>query len=119
MQAVKQPVTRHVRQILQTIRRRAHYRGQLVIVNYYSPFKAYNPRSVALNQTIDAAAKPFGVEVADGFGEFQLADRHSGGDPCSAGLLTQTGSPKCGIHPSYAGQALLAQAVERVIRLGS
>jgi lysophospholipase L1-like esterase len=33
--------------------------------------------------------------------------------------VTQLGMPgKCGIHPSYAGQALLAQAVEDVIRLG-
>jgi hypothetical protein len=41
-----------------------------------------------------------------------------GGNTCGAGLLTQLGKPgDCGIHPSYAGQALLAQALEKAIRL--
>jgi hypothetical protein len=46
-----------------------------------------------------------------------LALRSTGGNTCVAGLLTQLGSPgTCGIHPSYAGQALLAQALEKVVR---
>lgn len=118
MNSVKRKVTRSVRHILKAIRDQAHYRGQLAIVNYYSPFAAYNSRSVGLNQTVDAAAKPFHVVVADGYGEFARADRHSGNDPCTAGLLTQVGGGHCGIHPSYAGQSLLAQALEKVIRLG-
>lgn len=117
-QAVYTTVARNVRYILSAIRNRAHYRGQLAIVNYYSPVIAFNSYIVRLNQAVDAAAKPFSVVVANGFGEFQAADSHSGGNPCTAGLLTQLGSPgNCGIHPSYAGQALLARALLKVITL--
>jgi lysophospholipase L1-like esterase len=115
---VLRQVTADIRQILGAIRTQGHYRGELAIVNYPSPLIAYNTHVVTLNKAIDAAASPFGVIVADGFGEFQAADSHSGGSPCSAGLLTRLGRHgPCGIHPSYAGQALLAQALEQVIRL--
>jgi lysophospholipase L1-like esterase len=118
LDAALQQVSHNVRRILRTIRKKAHYRGQLVIVNYYSPLAAFNPSVIRLNHAIDAAANPFGVLVANGYGEFQRADSRSDGNPCTAGLLTQLGTPgKCGIHPSYAGQALLAEAVEKVIRL--
>jgi hypothetical protein len=41
-----------------------------------------------------------------------------GGSTCGAGLLTQLGMPgNCGIHPSYAGQALLAEALAKVVTL--
>lgn len=119
MAALKHRITHNVRVILHAIRHRARYRGQLVIVNYYSPFKAYDPRSKQLNAIVDSAARPFGVRLADGFGVFRSADSHSGSNACTAGLLTQLGKPgDCGIHPSYAGQSLLAQAVERAIRIG-
>jgi len=72
---------------------------------------------IALNQAADAAAKPFHVVIADGFDELKAASVHSGSNTCLAGLLTQLGSPgTCGVHPSYAGQALLAQALEKVVR---
>jgi hypothetical protein len=58
------------------------------------------------------------VKIADGYGLFGQASVRSGGSPCAAGLLTQIGGGKCGIHPSYAGQALLAQAVAKAIKLG-
>jgi lysophospholipase L1-like esterase len=110
----------NIRRILSAIRNQAHYRGQLAIVNYYSLNYASSVTSapvVALNQAADAAAKPFHVVVANGFGELEAAALHSGGNTCVAGLLTQLGSPgTCGVHPSYAGQALLAQALEKVIR---
>lgn len=115
--AVATQLKANVTHILRAIRSKARYRGQLVVVNYDSPLIAFNPLVILLNQQLDQAAKPFGVLVADGFGEFQTADSHSGGNPCLAGLLTQLGSGGCGVHPSYAGQALLAQAVEKVIRL--
>jgi lysophospholipase L1-like esterase len=115
--AVLTQLRTNITQILTTIRRKAHYRGQIVIVNYDSPLISFNPRVVLLNAAIDAVAKPFGVLVADGYGEFQTADADSGGSPCVAGLLTQLSTGGCGIHPSYAGQSLLAQAVEKVIRL--
>jgi lysophospholipase L1-like esterase len=116
--AVRKQVTHNIRTILKAIRHKAHYRGQLAIVNYYSPLIASNPLTARLNAVIDAAARPFGVEIANGFGVFQKADSHSGGNPCTAGLENQLGGPGiCGIHPSYAGKALLAQALEKVIRL--
>jgi lysophospholipase L1-like esterase len=120
-QAVAKTVTANIRHILSTIRNKAHYSGQLAIVNYYSlnyASPASNAMSRSLNKVQDSAAKPFHVVIADGFGEWQAATVHFAGDTCGAGLLTQLGRPgKCGIHPSYAGQALLAQSVEKVIRL--
>jgi lysophospholipase L1-like esterase len=116
--AVFQQIRHNLRIILRAIRHKAHYKGQLMIVNYYSPVILFNPLVLLLNGAIDRAAKPFGVAIANSYGAFQKADRYSGGDPCTAGLENQLGSPgKCGIHPSIAGRALLAQAVEKVIRL--
>jgi lysophospholipase L1-like esterase len=98
-------------QIRIRIRVSADYRGQIVIVNYY-PSKYSDPAqdalSQALDQTMDSAAKPFGVEIADGYGTFQRAAAQAGGNTCAAGLLTTLTTGGCGVHPSVAGQALLA-----------
>jgi lysophospholipase L1-like esterase len=115
-------VSKNVGTILSAIRNKAHYRGQVAIVNYYSldySNASLTAQSAFLNNAVDSAAKPFHVEVADGFGELQAGAAHSGGNTCTAGLLTQlTGaSTPCGIHPSYAGQSLLAEALEKAIRL--
>ena len=111
----------NVRRIVTAIRNKAHYSGQLAIVNYYSLNYASASDDAlisALNKSLDAAAKPFHVVVADGYRQLEAAAVHSGGNTCEAGLLSQLGSPgNCGIHPSYAGQALLAQALEMAIRL--
>ncbi len=116
-------ITQNVKTILSTIRNKAHYGGQLAIVNYYSLNYADSGASAQislLNQAIDGAAKPFHVEVADGFGELEAGAAHSGGNTCTAGLLTQlTGANNpCGIHPSFAGASLLAQALEKAIHIG-
>ena len=114
-------VTQNIHTILSAIRNKAHYKGQLVIVNYYSlnySSSAISAQSQLLNQVQDAAATPFHVKIADGYGELQAAAVHSGGNTCTAGLLTQLSGGGCGIHPSYAGQALLAEAVEKAIKLG-
>jgi lysophospholipase L1-like esterase len=114
-------VTKNIHTILSAIRKKAHYNGQLVIVNYYSlnySIPAINAQSQLLNKVQDAAAKPFGVKIADGYGELQAASAHSGDNTCTAGLLTQLSAGGCGIHPSYAGQALLAQALEKAITIG-
>jgi lysophospholipase L1-like esterase len=113
-------VRRNVRRILRAIRRKAHYRGQLAIVHYYPvslPFVSGVFRRAG--RAMDGAARPFHVVIADGYGEFRRAALHSGGDPCHAGLLTQLNGQlgNCGIHPSYAGQALLSQALEKAIKL--
>lgn len=120
IRAVLAKIAANVRTILSTIRNKAHYRGQFAIVNYYSLNYASaftNAQSRTLNRTMDTAAKPFGVVIADGYGQFKSGAFRSGGDPCKAGLLTQLSTGKCGIHPSYAGQALLAQAVLAAVRL--
>ena len=98
---------------------RRHYRGQIVIVNYYSTdyqSPVQNGSSQALNAAMDSAAKPFDVTVADGYGTFQKAAAQAGGDTCAAGLLTTRTTGGCGVHPSVGGQALLALVVERAIR---
>jgi lysophospholipase L1-like esterase len=121
--AVIQSISNNVKTIVSAVRNKGHYGGQLVIVGYYSldySNQGDNTNSVLLNSTIDNAAAPFRVEVADGFGALEAGAAQSGGNSCNAGLLTQLvgASTKCGIHPSYSGQALLAQAVEKAIRLG-
>jgi lysophospholipase L1-like esterase len=114
----------NIKQILSTIRDQAHYAGQLAIVNYYSldySQPSVDAQSQKLNRTVDAAAKPFGAEVADGYSAFKSASFRFGDKPCLAGLLTELNSQpgNCGIHPSYAGQALLAQAVLKAIRVSN
>ena len=115
---IKQIAT-DVADTLSTIRNNDHYRGQIVIVNYYSLDYANatdDTASKTLNTTVDKAAKPYKVQVADGYGVWAAAALRSGGDTCKAGLLTQLTSTGCGIHPSIAGQALLALAVEEVVK---
>jgi lysophospholipase L1-like esterase len=110
-------VSKNVETILSEIRKKAHYNGQLAIINYYSPLQSLNALLPLLNQAVDGVAKPFHVEVADGFGAFETAAAHAGENVCTAGLLTQLSNGTCGIHPSYAGQSLLTQALETVIHL--
>lgn len=105
--------------ILAAIRHRAHYRGQLVIVTYYSldyTDPLATAQSEGINKAVDTAAQPFDVEVADGFGAFRSAAAQVDGKTCAAGLLTMLSTGGCGVHPSLAGQALLAGAVEQAVR---
>jgi lysophospholipase L1-like esterase len=119
--AVFAKVAGNVRRILSAIRNQAHYRGQLAIVNYYSlnyTSAFINNASLGLNKAMDVPAKPFHVVIANGYGELKAASLRSGSNPCTAGLLTQLGKPgTCGVHLSYAGEALLAEALLKVIRL--
>jgi lysophospholipase L1-like esterase len=110
----------NVRKIVSRIRNEAGYRGQIVLMRYYSP--DYNSAFLTgatrrLNRTAYGAAKPYRVRVANGFGEWRRASEHSGNNSCTAGLLAQLGEPgRCDVHPSWAGQGLLAQALTRAIR---
>ncbi len=109
----------NVGDILRSIRTTAGYKGQIVIVNYYALDYANSTDtagSEALNSTVDAAAKPFGVQIADGYGALKAAAAQAGGNSCTAGLLTELTGGGCGVHPSLAGQALLAEAVEAAIK---
>jgi lysophospholipase L1-like esterase len=109
-------ITKNVRHIVSAIRNKAGYKGRLVIVHYFSLdyTSAFGNGVVrALNDAQDAGAKGFDFHVANGFAEFRRGSAKSGGRPCKAGLLTQLKGGGCGVHPSYAGQGLLAQAVEQ------
>lgn len=118
-QTVFTTVARNTKTIVSTIRKKAGYRGQIVIVNYYSLNYAsslLNTASLGVNNAMDTAAKPFKVQIADGYGQFQAATSIFGGSTCSAGLLTKLSTGSCGVHPTRAGQGLLAQAVVYALR---
>ena len=107
-----------VARTLATIRGRAGYQGQIVIVNYYSldySSAAQNASSRALNAAMDKAAAPYAVQTANGYKIFARAAASSGGDSCAAGLLTTLTGGGCGVHPSARGQQLLARVVEAMV----
>jgi lysophospholipase L1-like esterase len=115
--AVLQEIQTNLTTIYTLIRHVAHYRGLLVALTYYST--DYNdPTDVAGTEALDAAiasvTEEFGGKVANGFAAFQGPSAAFGGDPCAAGLLIKVPGG-CNIHPSPAGQQLLAQAIEDVI----
>lgn len=97
------------------------YTGQIVVLTYYSTdynSTIGNVQSQQVSKAVTDAGAKYGIEVADGFREFEAAAAQAGGDTCAAQLLTAlTGADAgtCGVHPSLAGQALLAQAVEQAI----
>jgi lysophospholipase L1-like esterase len=115
-------LTKNVHTILSTIRTKDHYNGQLVIVDYYSlnyTVALANSESQSLNTAMAAGAKGFHVRFANSYNSFAAASVHSGNDTCTAGLLTQLGNPMtCGVHPSVAGQTLLASTVANAIKIG-
>jgi lysophospholipase L1-like esterase len=111
-------VGKNVHTIMNGIRKVARYKGQIVIMNYYATdYRDPNARaqSLALNNVVDSAARPYHVRFAGGYGAFRKASAQTGGNNCAAGLLTILSGGGCGIHPSLAGQTLLASAAERVI----
>jgi lysophospholipase L1-like esterase len=100
---------------------RAVYHGQLVLVDYYAPTSALDGVTEVSDAFENHVASKYHVEIADGFGAFQTAEASAGtpDDACAAGLLTQLSGGGCGIHPSLAGQTVLAQAVEQVVHTSS
>ena len=95
------------------------FKGVLMVVNYYS--LDYNDPgqtglTMALNQTLAAAAAANRAVVADAFTAFRnvATNPFAAGNTCKAGLLN--GSPQnalaCDVHPSLTGQRLLAKTVE-------
>jgi lysophospholipase L1-like esterase len=121
LQATYAKVAGNVKKILTAVRKKAGYRGQIVLMRYYSlkyGNDAFATVVQGLNDAAYKAAKPYRVRVADGYGEWRKATRNSGDDACTAGLLTQLGGDptKCGVHPSWSGQGLLSQALIRAIR---
>ncbi len=97
------------------------YRGVLMVVNYYSTDYSDaggTALTMALNQTLAAAAGAHGAVVADAFTAFQQGAAAAGGKTCLAGLLN--GNPAnqtaCDVHPSITGQRLLANTVQATYR---
>lgn len=100
------------------------YVGKIVAVNYYSVDYTDLAQQLALgaiNQALEDPLRLAGARVADAYGAFALASLPFGGDPCAAGLLIPLttgadGTPlTCDKHPSPAGRAVLARAVEAAL----
>lgn len=108
----------NVRRIMSAIRNKAHYRGQIAVVGQYSFDYAsalQNLQARLLTKTLATAAKPYGAGLADDYGLFGAAVYQFGGDSCAAGLLNRVGADTCGVHPSYAGQTLMASSLAMAI----
>ena len=94
--------------------RAAGYTGPIVAVtpyavNYNDPVEVSG--LIALDGVLAQVASAFDVQVADAFAAFLVADVPVGGDSCAAGLLIKLPNGTCDIHPSLAGQTLIAQTV--------
>jgi lysophospholipase L1-like esterase len=98
--------------------RGAGYTGPIVALEYYS-LSYSNPATLAgalfLNAVISAVTTANGGILADGFSAFEGPSLAFGGDPCAAGLLIKLPDGTCNIHPSPAGQKLLAGAIATAI----
>lgn len=96
----------------------AGYQGPIVVLTYYS-LSYTNPVTIAgaqfLDSVIAGVTTANGGIVADGFAAFQGPSLAFGGDPCAAGLLIELPDGTCNIHPSPAGQRLLAAAIANAI----
>jgi len=95
------------------------YQGPIVVLTYYS-LSYTDPVQLLLTGYLDAAIAAVthasGGIVADGFSAFQGPSLALGnGDPCAAGLLIPLPGGGCNIHPSAAGQKLLATAIADAI----
>lgn len=102
--------------IFSRIRGEAGYRGQIVLLTYYSFNYSDVPTTAAIglvNATAASVGALYHVGIADGFGAFAKASLPYGGDVCKAGLLIQLPNGTCDTHPSPAGQKLLASTVIR------
>ena len=87
-------------------------------MTYYS-LSYSDPTTIAGTEFLDSVIANVttanGGIVADGFAAFQGPSLASGGDPCAAGLLIKLPDGTCNIHPSPAGQRLLATAIAEAI----
>jgi lysophospholipase L1-like esterase len=104
-------------QILTALRTQANYTGQIILVTTYSP--SADPLFIAAVGAVDgvmvSVGAQFGATIADGFTAFLTASIPYLGDPCAAGLLVRLSPTTCDVHPSHAGQQLLAATVLSVI----
>ncbi len=115
--ALTAQVEANTRTILTALRHRAHYRHRIALVTYYSldyrdPVQTAG--IAAFNAALVRAAGRSRAVVADGFGAMQRAAAPAGGDACAAGLLVALPQGGCDVHPTLAGQRVLAKALARV-----
>lgn len=93
------------------------FRGRLLVTNYYALDYSDAAATVAssrLNEAVSFAAGQQHVGVVDVFAAFKTAAQRLGhGNTCTAGLLNRlSAGPKgCDVHPSIAGQQLIAATV--------
>jgi lysophospholipase L1-like esterase len=99
--------------ILATLR--AHYRGNLIMLTYYALDYRDPGQTEQLNAVLTAQARRYKARIASGFAAFAPAADREGGDTCATGLLIKLPGGSCDEHPSAAGQALLAKAIERIL----
>jgi lysophospholipase L1-like esterase len=114
-QAVFATVHRNVGTILTALRQQGHYRGRVVVVDYYALDYADQPTAqatAALDATIDQAARAGGAHVVSGFRAFQPIAAARGGDSRAAGLVR----PAPDVHPTPSGHEVLEDAVQAVVR---
>ena len=92
-----------------------------VLLNYYA-LEYKNARTTGIVRSLDATIAQVGadehVRVADSFDIFKRATDATDGDACVSGLFGPGPSTlgPCDIHPTEAGQRLLANAVESAVR---
>ena len=113
-------VTANLTTIVRSLRA-AGYTGIVMLVDVYAidfTDAADTQGVAALNAAIRAAATATGVPVVDAFTAFRRAAAATGGHTCATGLLMPgPSSPAaCDLHPTAAGQRLLASVVEQAYR---
>jgi lysophospholipase L1-like esterase len=101
--------------ILGALRNQAHYRGDLVVLTYYALTYRDPSQTEQLNDTLTRHGERYGARIASGFAAFQAAADRENGDTCATGLLIKLPGGGCDEHPSAAGQAALAKAVEAIV----
>jgi lysophospholipase L1-like esterase len=111
--AVATQIATELGTVLQQVRDTG-YHGPIVTLTYYS-LSYTDPSSIAgtqfLNSAVTGVTHAFGGVIADGFAAFQGPSTAFGGSPCAAGLLIKLPNGACDVHPTQAGQQLLADAV--------
>jgi lysophospholipase L1-like esterase len=110
--ALTQSVEANLNTILSTLRTDGGYDGQIVVVTYYALDYANAVGGVTreLDNAITRAAEANRADVADGYAAFEQGADAAGGDSVAAGLVLPND-----VHPSEAGQRLLAEAVTAVV----
>ena len=107
--------------IILTALRKGGYAGTIVLLTFYSPDYSDSLQTKAvleLDIVASVVATVFGAKIADGFTAFGTASFEFGGKPCDAGLLIKLPTGTCNVHPSPAGQTLLANTIVNLLGEG-